>query len=57
MSYEKELDVVGIEINLVCATGEKIEVDIDKESQKVFWSLLNNFFKPEIPLKDFTPNQ
>lgn len=56
MEKELELDIVELKISIRAASGEVFKVDMDTETQRLFFSLINNFFKQDIPfIEDVEP--
>lgn len=45
----KEVGIVGVEINLRTDDGEILKVDMNKEVQTIIYSMLSNFFRDGIP--------
>ena len=56
MEKEIELDIVELKIIIRAASGEVFKVDMDTETQRLFFSVVNNFFKQNIPfIEDVAP--
>lgn len=56
MEKELELDIVELKISIRAASGEVFKVDMNTETQRLFFSLVNNFFKQDIPfVEDVAP--
>lgn len=56
MEQELELDIVELKISIRAASGEVFKVDMNTETQRLFFSLVKNFFKQNIPfVEDVAP--